>query len=147
MKKSAALVLSALALGALPTGTHAQTAKPAVASPPAAVGPGFKIDDLGCTVRMSFYRNLSLNIAGDKAKPAEQQAQARNSAILADIALNYYLGRLSLAAADPYRAQRGEAIFKTMKAATPQQNSAETQACGQNAQAQTKVLMDTLKVK
>ena len=160
MMKSAAFVLPALVLAALPVAAQSQTAKPAQAAKPARAaaaspaaaapgvpGPNFKIDDLGCTVRLSYFKNISVKRASDPAVSPELQAQARNGAIQSDIALTYYLGRLSLAAADPYRAQRGAAIFAAMKTASPQQNAAETQVCGSNAMAQSRAAIETLTVK
>lgn len=141
MKKFAALALVATALSALPGAAQSQTAKPA----PAAQNPPIQIDDLGCVVRLSNVRNLLLKRASDPASTAEVKAKSTASAFATDRALAYYLGRLSMAANDPYRGKRGEAIFNAMKSASRDRQAAENLACFNNGEQQIKAMSDTLK--
>ncbi len=143
MNKFAALALVAAASVAAPLAAQSQGAKPGAASSAAPVP--VQIDDLGCIVRLSNVRNLLLKRASDPASAPDVKTKSTGSAIAADRALAYYFGRLSMAANDPYRGRRGEAIFNAMKAAPRDKTAAETLACLNNSEVQVKALQDTLK--
>ena len=142
MNKFTALALAATALIAQPAMAQSPGAK---AAPLAAPAPTFKIEDLGCTIRLSMTRNLLMKRAADPAHTPEQRTRLSGSTIAADRALAYYFGRLSMGANDPYRGRRGEAIFNAMKAAPRDKTAGESLACMTNADNQLKALQDTLK--
>lgn len=150
MNKFAALALAAAALSALPGAAQSQTAGPApkAAAAPAAQAaqqPVVRIDDLGCVVRTSLQKQISKAESDDPKVAPERRQQAERIAAAADRALAYFLGRVSMGANDPYRPQRGEAIFKAMKAAPRQQVVNETAACLNHADTQLRAMLTTFK--
>ena len=146
MNKFAALALAATALSALPGAAQSQTAKPAASATtaPAAQKP-VQIDDLSCVVRTSLQKQLSKAEADDAKATPDRRQQAEKIAAAADRALAYYLGRVSMGANDPYRPQRGEAIFNALKKAPRQQAAAETAACLNHADSQLRTVLSTFK--
>ncbi len=153
MKKFAALALVATALSALPGAAQSQTARPAPKTTPAPAAPtapaaqktAVQIDDLGCVVRTSLQKQASKAEAADPKVTPERRAQAERIAASADRSLSYYLGRVSMLSNDPYRPQRGEAIFKAMKAAPRQQVVNETAACLNFAETQLRNTLSTFR--
>ena len=146
MNKFAALALAATALSALPGAAQSQTARPAAtaAATPAAQKP-VQIDDLSCVVRTSLQKQLSKAEAEDTKATPERRQQAERIVVAADRALAYFLGRVSMGANDPYRSQRGEAIFNALKKAPRQQVGLETAACLNHADTQLRSVLSTFK--